>query len=166
MPQLSHIDDDGRATMVDVGEKAVTKRTAVAAASVHFPRDVYLALAEDGFTGAKGSLTETARLAGIMGAKRTSELIPLCHPLPLSYVGIDIMTNDETYALEIRCEARCTGKTGVEMEALTGASVAALTIYDMAKALSHDITIHEVRLVKKSGGKSDVNRLTPKQDAP
>ena len=166
MPQLSHIDDDGRATMVDVGEKAVTKRTAVAAASVHFPRDVYLALAEDGFTGAKGSLTETARLAGIMGAKRTSELIPLCHPLPLSYVGIDIATNDKTYALEIRCEARCTGKTGVEMEALTGASVAALTIYDMAKALSHDITIHEVRLVKKSGGKSDVNRLSPKQDAP
>ena len=151
--------------MVDVGEKTVTKRMAVAAARVTFPSDVYLVLAEDGFTGAKGSLIETARLAGIMAAKRTSELIPLCHPLPLSYVGIDIIANEKACALDIRCEARCTGKTGVEMEALTGASVAALTLYDMAKALSHDITIHEVWLVKKSGGKSDVNRLSPKQDA-
>lgn len=163
---LSHLDVDGRARMVDVSAKAVTKRTAVATARVVFPVAVFAELHAAGFTGAKGSLIETARLAGVMGAKRTSELIPLCHPLPLTYVGVDVEANVDAHALEIRCEARCTGKTGVEMEALTGASLAALTVYDMAKALSPGIVVEAVRLAGKRGGKSDFGALSqnPPQD--
>ena len=157
MDQLSHIDEHGRAAMVDVGAKAVTRREAVAEARVRFPAEVYDRLAAAGFAGAKGSLVETARLAGVMAAKRTSELIPLCHPLPLSYVGVEVAPEPARHALAVTCTARCTGRTGVEMEALTGASVAALTLYDMAKALSHAIVVEGVRLRSKRGGTSDVS---------
>ena len=166
MSKLSHIDDSGRATMVDVGQKPVTTREAVAEARVRFPPDVYAELRAAGFTGRKGSLTETARLAGVMAAKRTSELIPLCHPLALNYVDVAILPEDDAHGLHLTCTARCTGKTGVEMEALTGATVAALTVYDMAKALSHDIEVQQVRLVHKRGGKSDVGGLSPKPGTP
>ena len=166
MSKLSHVDESGRARMVDVGTKAVTTREAVAEARVRFPPAVYAELKAAGFTGRKGSLTETARLAGIMAAKRTAELIPLCHPLALNYVDVAIAPEDDAHALHLTCTARCTGKTGVEMEALTGASVAALTLYDMAKALSHDIEVHGVRLVHKRGGKSDVGGLAPKPTTP
>ncbi len=152
---LSHVDRDGRATMVDVADKAVSKREAVAEARVTFPAEVYAQLAQGGFVGKKGSLLETARLAGIMAAKRTAELIPLCHPLPLSYVDVVVLPDGERHQLLLRCTARCTGRTGVEMEALTGASVAALTIYDMAKALSHEIEVTQLRLRGKTGGKHD-----------
>ena len=161
MRDLSHIDDRGRAAMVDVADKAVAKRSAVAVARVTFPPDVYARLAAAGFAGAKGSLVETARLAGVMAAKRTSDLIPLCHPLPLTYVGVEVEPLPASHQLLVVCEARCTGRTGVEMEALTGASVAALTVYDMAKALSHEIAVEQVRLRSKRGGKSDFAAAKP-----
>lgn len=162
MPDLTHIDETGRAAMVDVADKATTKREAVAEARVRFPPEVYAHLAAVGFAGAKGSLVETARLAGVMAAKRTSELIPLCHPLPLTYVDVAIAPDPEAHTLVATCTARCTGRTGVEMEALTGASVAALTIYDMAKALSHAIVVERVRLVGKRGGESDFGVPRPR----
>ena len=157
MSKLTHFDDSGRAGMVDVADKAVTRREAAAEARVRFPPGVYARLAAAGFAGAKGSLVETARVAGVMAAKRTSELIPLCHPLPLTYVDVAVEPEPAAHSLVVTCTARCTGRTGVEMEALTGASVAALTIYDMAKALSHAIVVERVRLVRKRGGKSEVD---------
>lgn len=148
-----------KATMVDVGDKVVTRRTAKARTKVCFPPEVMSAFASYGGTkseviGPKGPIFETARLAGIMGAKRTSELIPLCHPLPLDRVNVEIVL-EENYAV-IECECRVTHKTGVEMEALAGASIAALTIYDMVKAVSHNVRIEETRLVSKTGGKRNV----------
>lgn len=140
--------------MVDVGEKTVTKRTAVAETRVRFPRDVAQVLRDQGFSTSKGPVFQTAIIAGTMGAKRTHELIPFCHPLGIENCKLAIdMDGDEAV---IRCTVSVHHKTGVEMEALTGASLAALTIYDMCKALSHDIVIAETRLVEKRGGKSDV----------
>jgi cyclic pyranopterin phosphate synthase len=152
MTQFSHIDSANRPTMVDVGDKAVTKRIAIAEARVGFPAHVAEALRSQGFSTSKGPVFQTAIIAGVMGAKRTHELIPFCHPLGLENCKVAIeMAGDEAV---IRCTASVTGKTGVEMEALTGASVAALTIYDMCKALSHEITIGPTRLIEKSGGRS------------
>lgn len=154
--ELSHIDASGKANMVDVSEKESTKRTAIASGKVFFPKEVFETLAEQDFLGSKGSIIQTAIIAGIQGAKKTSELIPLCHQLKLSKVQIDIFPREN--ALEIQCKVSCTERTGVEMEALTGVSVSALTIYDMCKALSHDIKIGEIQLEHKTGGKHEFNR--------
>jgi len=140
--------------MVDVSDKQVTRRTAIAESRVRFPAEVADALRTQGFNTAKGPVFQTAIIAGVMAAKRTHELIPFCHPLGIENckIAIDMDGNDAL----IRCTVSVHHKTGVEMEALTGASVAALTIYDMCKALSHDIVIASTRLVEKLGGKSDV----------
>ena len=155
--QLSHIDNEGNPSMVDVGSKSVTKRRAIAQSTVKFPSEVLENIEHNELLTTKGPVFQTAILAGIMGAKRTSELIPLCHPLPLSKCGIDISIKDENHVI-ITCTVKTEGKTGVEMEALTGASIAALTVYDMCKALSHDIVISETKLMNKTGGKSDFER--------
>jgi cyclic pyranopterin phosphate synthase len=153
--ELSHVTAEGRPTMVDVGAKAVTQRTAVAEARVRFPPHVAQRLREAGFATAKGPVFHTAIVAGVMAAKRTHELIPFCHPLGLERCDITIDVDAEGVAV-VRCTAAVHHRTGVEMEALTGASVAALTIYDMCKALSHDIVIAETRLLEKHGGRHDV----------
>jgi len=153
--KLSHIDSDGKAVMVDVGDKSITKRTATARSLVNLPQEVLSAVKNGDVQSKKGPVIEVARLAGIMGAKKTSELIPMCHPLMINKVDLDIELVDDRF--EIECTVACMGKTGVEMEALTGASIAALTIYDMCKALSHDIVLNETRLVSKTGGKSDIH---------
>lgn len=154
MPPLSHIDSDARPTMVDVSDKSVTKRTAVAESRVNFPRAVAETLRAQGFSTSKGPVFHTAIIAGTMAAKRTHDLIPFCHPLGIENckIAIDMHGDDAV----IRAAVSVHHKTGVEMEALTAASIAALTIYDMCKALSHDMTIGETRLVEKTGGKSDV----------
>lgn len=153
---FTHI-EDGKPSMVDVGEKQITKRVAVAEGYVVLSESIMQQLQENGFSGKKGPIDQTAIVAGIMGAKRTSELIPMCHPLVLDNCKITIEAADNS-RLKITCTATCTGKTGVEMEALTGVSVSALTIYDMCKALSHDIEIGPIYLASKSGGKSDFVR--------
>jgi cyclic pyranopterin phosphate synthase len=148
----SHLDDEGAPRMVDVGDKPITARRAVAGAVVRMRPEVLAALLDAG--GPKGDALVTARLAGIGGAKRTSELIPLCHPLPLDLVDVELTPDRETGTVAIRAEARATARTGVEMEALTAASLAALTLYDMAKALQRDIVIDRIELLEKSGGAS------------
>ncbi len=157
MSNLTHIDDNGRATMVDISEKAVTKRTAIARSIVELPKEVLVQLSGGDIQTPKGAVFQTAIIAGIMAAKKTGELIPLCHPLGLDNCKIDIQLNEQQQVV-IHCTASITAKTGIEMEALTGASVAALTIYDMCKALSHDIVIKETKLIEKTGGKSDFKR--------
>ena len=153
--EFSHLDPKSKQpTMVDVGEKAITKRSATARALVQLPDVVLEQFAEGDINTKKGSVFQTAIIAGIMGSKKTSDLIPLCHPLALDNCKIQIELNEENL-VEIRCTASLSGKTGVEMEALTGASIAALTIYDMCKAFSQNIVIREVRLLEKTGGKSD-----------
>ena len=146
--QLSHFDETGRARMVDVSSKQLTRREAEASAFVQLSPAVLAALPQN----PKGNPLEVARFAGIQAAKRTSELIPLCHPLPLSFVDVTATVTNEGVA--IRAIAATTGPTGVEMEALTAASIAALTIYDMCKALDKGIVIQNIQLEKKSGGKS------------
>lgn len=157
MTEFSHINNKSQPTMVDVGVKQVGCRKAIAQAVVLLPDEVLAQLQKDTFKTKKGAVIQTAIIAGIMGAKRTSELIPLCHPLGLDNCIIDIDVNDAGELL-IMCTASVEAKTGVEMEALTGASVAALTIYDMCKALSHDIVIKEIKLMGKTGGKNDFRR--------
>ncbi len=155
MGELSHLDEQGKSRMVDVSKKAVTRRVAVAQASVWFPAMLYEKLQQSQLRTAKGSIVDTANIAGIMAAKRTAELIPMCHPLPIDFCQLNFTPDAQSQCLIIQAEVRVNHKTGVEMEALTAASVAALTIYDMCKALSHDICIHDVQLLNKSGGKSD-----------
>jgi len=152
---LSHVDEAGHPAMVDVSGKAVTRRTAVAETRVRFPADVAAALRTSGFATSKGPVFQTAIIAGVMGAKRTHELIPFCHPLGLENCRVEIEMNDRDEAV-IRCSVSVHHKTGVEMEALTGASVAALTVYDMCKALSHEMLITDTRLLEKHGGRRDV----------
>ncbi len=154
--ELSHIDEAGKASMVDVSSKKATVRTAIASGQVVFPSDVFETLAAEDFLGHKGSIIQTAVIAGIQAVKKTAELIPLCHQLNLSKIQIDISPVD--HALQIVCKVKCNEQTGVEMEALTGVSVSALTIYDMCKALSHDISISKIQLEQKTGGKNDFNR--------
>ena len=148
----SHLDPEGAPRMVDVGGKPVTSRRAVAAATVRMRPDVLAQLMDAG--GPKGDACVTARLAGIGAATRTAELIPLCHPLPLDRVDVELTPDREAGAVSVRAEASATARTGVEMEALTAASVAALTLYDMAKALQRDIVIERIELLEKSGGRS------------
>lgn len=147
---LTHMDAAGAARMVDVSGKRATRRRAAAEAVVHVGREVSRAIRSNAV--AKGPVLDTARIAGIQAAKRTGELIPLCHPLPVEHVAVDLELRGED--VRIRSEAALTGKTGAEMEALTAAAVAALTVYDMCKALSKTIEIRSVRLLEKSGGKS------------
>ena len=151
---LSHVDENNQPTMVDVSGKSVTSRTAHARALVRLPDAVRAAIRDGDISTAKGPVFQTAIIAGTMAAKKTHELIPFCHPLGLDGCKIRIELTDDGDA-QIDCEAKVAHKTGVEMEALTGASIAALTVYDMCKALSHDIVIDRVHLVSKTGGKSD-----------
>jgi cyclic pyranopterin phosphate synthase len=150
--EFSHLDERGRARMVDVGEKAQTQRVARAEARVRMARATLELILDE--AAPKGDVLGVARVAGIMAAKRTSELIPLCHPLPLDVATVDITTDGELPGLRIIAEARVTGRTGVEMEALTAASVTALTVYDMCKAVDRGMEIVAVRLLEKSGGRS------------
>lgn len=156
---LSHLDKNNQPRMVDVGPKAVTRRTAHAQSIVHLPEPLARLLEGDEIVGKKGPIFQTASLAGIMAAKRTSELIPLCHPLPMEDCAIDLKPRspgaDGSVEVEVNCRVAVTAKTGAEMEALTGATVAALTLYDMGKAVCKDIVIRETRLITKTGGKSD-----------
>ena len=152
---FSHLDAQNRPAMVNVGDKPITKRTAHAVAVITLP-DALSALLRDGeIATKKGPIFQTAILAGVMGAKKTSELVPLCHPLALDDCQLAIKPDVARGEISIHCRVQTHAKTGVEMEALTGASVAALTFYDMAKAVTHGIVIKEIRLLEKTGGKSD-----------
>lgn len=150
--KLTHLDETGRAHMVDVGHKPDTPRTAIAAGEV-LMQPATLALIQAGALR-KGDVLTVAQIAGIMAAKRTSELIPLCHPLPLSQVEVDLSLDETLPGVRIRAVARTTAKTGVEMEALTAVTVAALTVYDMAKAVEKTMRIQNIRLLEKHGGQS------------
>lgn len=157
---FTHLDSDGRAQMVDTSQKPAARRSATARSIVVLPENVLAELAHGGeLRSAKGSVFQTAILAGIMAAKKTGDLIPLCHPLGLDNCQIEIHL-DEKQQVVIDCTATITAKTGVEMEALVGASIAALTVYDMCKALSHDIVIKEIKLMAKTGGKRDFHRAS------
>ena len=152
MSKLTHLDQDGRANMVDIGDKAVTQRRAVASGRVRcLPETLALVLAGK---APKGAVLTTAEIAGIMAAKKTSELIPLCHPLPLSKASVTITPAPGLPGFVVEAEARTTGQTGIEMEALTAVSVACLTLYDMLKAVDRGMVIEAIRLEAKSGGKS------------
>ena len=152
MADFSHFNEKGRARMVDVSEKSETARTAVAAGRVLVNEETFRLIKTGGMK--KGDVLATAQVAGIMGAKRTPDIIPMCHPIMISGVDIDFNLNEEDLAVEILATAKCTGVTGVEMEALTAVSVAALTVYDMCKAVQKDMVISDIRLLKKTGGKS------------
>ncbi|MCH8139950.1 MAG: cyclic pyranopterin monophosphate synthase MoaC [Proteobacteria bacterium] len=152
MAELTHFDAKGKSRMVDVSDKEVTERVAVAAGSVVMAPDTMKLITEGGVK--KGDVLSVARLAGIMGAKKTPDLIPLCHPLALNSVEVDLVCDPERNAVDITATCKVTGRTGVEMEALTAAAVAALTVYDMCKAVDRGMRITEIRLVHKSGGKS------------
>ena len=149
---LTHVDQSGKAQMVDVGSKPDTRREAIAKGRVVMKRETLGLIQQNAFD--KGDVLGVARIAGIMGAKSTSTLIPLCHPLPLNKVAIEFDLDTDSNTVEIKATARTTGKTGVEMEALTAVSVAALTIYDMCKAVDRGMRIEAVRLVRKTGGQS------------
>ncbi|MGN6569565.1 MAG: cyclic pyranopterin monophosphate synthase MoaC [Flavipsychrobacter sp.] len=157
MTDFSHIDEKGRAVMVDVSDKQISHRTATARSIVSLPIEVLQKFTDNDIQTKKGSVMQTAIIAGIMAAKKTGELIPLCHPLGLDNCNLNIQLNAQN-ELVIDCTASITAKTGVEMEALVGASIAALTVYDMCKALSHDIVIKETKLMSKTGGKHDFSR--------
>jgi cyclic pyranopterin phosphate synthase len=158
-PKLTHLGAEGRARMVDVGEKPSTERAAVARALVEVSAATAAAVVAG--DAPKGDVLGVARIAGIQAAKRTSELIPLCHPLALSFVGVEGAVDAERGAIELVAEARTTGPTGVEMEALTAASVAALTVYDMVKGIDRGARIATVELLEKSGGRSGHWRRAP-----
>jgi cyclic pyranopterin phosphate synthase len=154
---ITHVDSKGNPSMVDVSEKMISRRSASARSVVVLPPVVMELLADGDLRSKKGPVFQTAIIAGIMAAKKTGELIPLCHPLGLDNCDITISVNEEN-EIVIDCTASITAKTGVEMEALVGASMAALTIYDMCKAMSHDIVIKETKLMAKTGGKRDFKR--------
>ncbi len=150
MRDFTHFDAEGRARMVDVGEKAPTRRTAAAGARVLVSRETFALIRGGGVK--KGDVLSTAQLAGIMGAKRTAELIPLCHPVAVDGIGMALTLDEVRCCVDIRAEVSCDGRTGVEMEALTAVSTAALTVYDMCKAVQRDMVITDVRLLEKTGG--------------
>lgn len=154
MSKLTHLDETGRATMVDVGDKTVTERVAVARGRVVMQPETLRLIVEGNVK--KGDVLTVAQLAGIMAAKRTSELIPLCHPLPLSHVAVTCTLDPVNDCVEIEATVRVAGRTGVEMEALTAVTVAGLTIYDMAKAVDRGMRLTDVRVVHKAGGRSGV----------
>jgi cyclic pyranopterin phosphate synthase len=152
---LSHISPENNPAMVDVGDKIATKRTALARATVQLNKELVSLFQGNDIQSKKGPVFQTAIIAGTMATKRTSDLIPLCHPIGLENCKISIELKEDTCEAIISCFVSVTHKTGVEMEALTGASVTALTIYDMCKAISHDLVIKEIKLIEKKGGKSD-----------
>ena len=152
MADLTHFDQDGRAHMVDVGSKPATSRRAVAAGQITMAGETLEKIRSGGF--GKGDVLAVARIAGIMGAKQTASLIPLCHPLGLDHVALDLALDDDLPGINITATCRVTGRTGIEMEAMTAVSVAALTIYDMCKAVDRSMQIGAIRLTHKSGGKS------------
>jgi len=152
--EFTHLDKDQRPSMVDVSEKKVTDRTAIAESFVYLGAEIMAAFAASGWSSKKGPILDTAIIAGTMAAKKTSELIPFCHPISLKSIKIEITTADES-RLRIEARVKVTDQTGVEMEALTAASGAALTIYDMCKSASKSIVIESTRLIEKTGGKSD-----------
>ena len=147
---FTHFNEQGRAKMVDVGEKNRTSRTAVAAARVLVNKETFSLIQSGGMK--KGDVLTVAQIAGIMGAKRTPDMIPMCHPIIIDGIDLDIFLDEERKSVEIHATVSCTGRTGVEMEALTAASTAALTVYDMCKAVQKDIVITDIRLLKKTGG--------------
>ena len=150
MQDFTHFNEQGRAKMVDVGEKPVTTRTAVAAARVLVSRETFDLIRSGGMK--KGDVLTVAQVAGVMGAKRTPELIPMCHPILIDGIDLSLQLDEERLSVEIRASVSCDGRTGVEMEALTAAATAALTVYDMCKAVQKDMVITDLRLVSKSGG--------------
>jgi cyclic pyranopterin phosphate synthase len=150
--RLTHLDDKGQANMVDVGDKPVSTRMAKARGRVTMKRETFIMILEG--NAKKGDVISVARLAGIMAAKRTHELIPLCHPLALTKVSVDLVPDSATASIFVTATAKVSGQTGVEMEALTAVSVACLTIYDMVKAVDRGVSITDIRLLEKSGGKS------------
>ena len=150
MEDFTHFNEQGRAKMVDVGEKPISERTAVAAGSVLVNEKTFALIRSGGMK--KGDVLTTAQIAGIMGAKRTSEVIPMCHSVAVNGINLDLSLNEERYAVEITAEVSCDGRTGVEMEALTAVSIAALTVYDMCKAVQKDMVITDIRLLRKTGG--------------
>ena len=150
MEDFTHFNEQGRAKMVDVGEKPISERTAVAAGSVLVNKNTFALIRSGGMK--KGDVLTTAQIAGIMGAKRTSEVIPMCHPVAVNGINLTLSLNEERYAVEITADVSCNGRTGVEMEALTAVSIAALTVYDMCKAVQKDMVITDIRLLRKTGG--------------
>lgn len=152
---FSHINKKGNPKMVNVSDKKVTKRTAIARGTMFLGREVVSHFSNDELMTKKGPVFQTAIIAGIQGVKKTSELIPMCHPLLISGVDIDISIVDEE-SVEVECKVTIEGKTGVEMEALTGVNIACLTIYDMCKSISQEMVIKEVKLIEKTGGKSEI----------
>ncbi|MEO1646941.1 MAG: cyclic pyranopterin monophosphate synthase MoaC [Chloroflexota bacterium] len=147
---LTHIDEQGRADMVDVGDKPDTDRIAVAEGAVYVQANTLRLIKEGNMK--KGDVLTVARIAGIMGAKKTSDLIPLCHPVPITKIGVDLSLDEDANAIRIQAQARTRGKTGIEMEVLTAVSITALTIYDMAKAVDREMRIGDIRLLEKRGG--------------
>lgn len=154
MSDFTHMDDQGRVRMVDVTAKDITERTARAQGVVSMNRTTFEQIQNQAVK--KGNVLETARIAGIMAAKKTADLIPMCHPLTISHASIDFVADEKTGTIKITADIRLSGKTGVEMEALTAVSVAALTIYDMCKSLDKEMTISDILLLKKTGGKSGI----------
>lgn len=152
---LSHYNENREPQMVDVSDKAISKREALASGSVVFPKEIWLALKENGFATRKGPISDVARIAGTMAVKRTAEWIPFCHTLPLDGCNFQFELDENAFRLNILCRVITTARTGVEMEALTGVSAAALTIYDMTKSLGYGIHIVDIMLIEKTGGKSD-----------
>ena len=150
MQDFTHFNEQGRAKMVDVGDKPVTTRTAVAAARVLVSRETFELIRSGGMK--KGDVLTVAQVAGVMGAKRTPELIPMCHPILIDGIDLTLSLDEQRLSVEIRASVSCDGRTGVEMEALTAAATAALTVYDMCKAVQKDMVITDLRLVSKSGG--------------
>lgn len=154
MVDFSHFNESGRARMVDVSEKSMTAREAVAAGRVLVNRETFELIKTGGMR--KGDVLATAQIGGIMGAKRTSDIIPMCHPIFLTGVDVQFELDEKNLSVNITATAKCSGVTGVEMEALTAVSIAALTVYDMCKAVQKDMVIDSIRLLKKTGGKSGV----------
>ena len=150
MQDFTHFNDQGRARMVNVGEKPETVRTAVAAGRVYVNEDTFNLIKSGGMK--KGDVLTVAQIAGVMGAKRTPELIPMCHPVIIDGIDLALSLNEEELCVDIRAEVSCAGRTGVEMEALTAVSAAALTVYDMCKAVQRDMVISDIRLLSKTGG--------------
>ncbi len=150
MKEFTHLDENGKARMVDVSDKAVTKRTAVAEARILVNKETFALISGGGIK--KGDVLSVAQLAGVMGAKKTADLIPLCHNITTDSIDVSCMPEEETHSVRIVARVTCTGRTGAEMEALTAASVAALTVYDMCKAVQRDMVITDIRLLRKSGG--------------
>jgi len=156
MPELTHFNKEGRAKMVDVSEKQATLREAVAGGTVCVSAETFGLIQRGGMK--KGDVLAVAQVAGIMAAKRTQDIIPMCHPIAITGIDVSFSPDEERYAIDITASVRCKGETGVEMEALTAVAAAALTIYDMCKAVQKDIKIENIRLLSKSGGKSDYRR--------